>query len=157
MAYALIFGLFLPLIGFLILMLTAYVVPRLLAGLIGCGTVGVAFLCFATLLIIHHFTGAEPEHIMLFHWIPVERIQADFALHMDTLALLMTLIITGVGFLIHVYSMGYIEHEEDYARYFACMNFFVFAMLLLVLASNLLLLFVGWEGVGLASYLLIGY
>ena len=69
----------------------------------------------------------------------------------------MTLIITGVGFLIHVYSMGYMEHEEDYARFFACMNFFIFAMLLLVLAANLLLLFVGWEGVGLASYLLIGF
>ena len=69
----------------------------------------------------------------------------------------MTLIITGVGFLIHVYSIGYMEHDEDFARYFAFMNFFVFAMLLLVLAGNLLLLFVGWEGVGLASYLLIGY
>ncbi len=69
----------------------------------------------------------------------------------------MTMIITGIGFLIHVYSTGYMEHDEDYARFFACMNFFVFNMLLLVLASNLLLLFVGWEGVGLASYLLIGY
>ena len=69
----------------------------------------------------------------------------------------MTLIITGVGFLIHVYSVGYMDHEQDYARFFACLNFFVFAMLLLVLAANLLLLFVGWEGVGLASYLLIGF
>ncbi len=69
----------------------------------------------------------------------------------------MTLIITGVGFLIHVYSNGYMEHDEDFARYFSCMNLFVFSMLLLVLAGDLVLLFVGWEGVGLASYLLIGY
>jgi len=70
---------------------------------------------------------------------------------------MMTLIITGVGFLIHVYSIGYMEQENDYVRYYACMNFFVFSMLLLVLAQNLLLLFIGWEGVGLASYLLIGF
>ena len=88
---------------------------------------------------------------------PYSPINAEFAIHIDALSLLMTLIITGVGFLIHVYSTGYMEHDEDYVRYFACLNFFIFAMLLLVLASNLLLLFVGWEGVGLASYLLIGY
>lgn len=66
----------------------------------------------------------------------------------------MTLIISGVGALIHIYSISYMGHDPDYARYFACMNFFVFCMLLLVLAGDLLLLFVGWEGVGLASYLL---
>ena len=98
-----------------------------------------------------------PIKYTFFNWIPIEGIDADFSLDIDSLSLLMTLIITGVGFLIHVYSMGYMDHEEDYARFFACMNFFVFSMLLLVLASNLLLLFVGWEGVGLASYLLIGY
>ena len=92
-----------------------------------------------------------------FRWIPVAGIHADFTLQIDALALLMTLIITGVGFLIHVYSIGYMDHEEDYVRYFACLNFFIFAMLLLVLAGNLPLLFVGWEGVGLASYLLIGF
>ena len=69
----------------------------------------------------------------------------------------MSLIITGVGFFIHVYSIGYMDHDEDYARFFACMNFFVFSMLLLVLAGHLLVLFVGWEGVGVASYLLIGF
>ena len=69
----------------------------------------------------------------------------------------MTLIITGVGFLIHVYSNGYMNDEKDYARYFGFMNFFIFSMLLLVLAGDLLVLFVGWEGVGLASYLLIGF
>ena len=69
----------------------------------------------------------------------------------------MTLVITGVGFLIHVYSNGYMDHDEDYARFFASMNFFIFSMLLLVLAGDILLLFAGWEGVGVASYLLIGY
>lgn len=101
--------------------------------------------------------GMKPHEVTLFTWIPVKGINADFTLHLDSLALLMTLIITGVGFLIHVYSNGYMDHEEDFARYFAFLNFFVFSMLLLVLAGHLLLLFVGWEGVGLASYLLIGF
>ncbi len=87
----------------------------------------------------------------------VKGINADFSLTIDPLSILMTLIITGVGFLIHVYSIGYMDHDEDYNRFFACMNFFIFSMLLLVLASHLLVLFVGWEGVGLASYLLIGF
>lgn len=146
-------GLFLPLIGFLILMASSRVICRRSTNIIGCASIFLSFLCFITALI----TYAGPEKIELFQWIPVKGINAEFALHIDTLSLLMTMIITGVGFLIHVYSTGYMEHEEDYARFFACLNFFVFAMLLLVLAANLLLLFVGWEGVGLASYLLIGY
>lgn len=148
-------GLFLPLAGFLIIMATSSFISRLMTGMIACGTIFLSFLCFASFLTTQ--VADQPETVTLFHWIPVAGINADFSLHLDHLSLLMTLIITGVGFLIHVYSNGYMEHEEDYARYFACLNFFVFAMLLLVLAANLLLLFVGWEGVGLASYLLIGY
>lgn len=150
-------GLFLPLIGFLFLLATSKKIGRLQTATIACSTLFIAFLSFATLLIIYTHSEMKPETLLLYPWIDFDGIHADFSLRLDPLSLVMTLIITGVGFLIHVFSIGYMDHEEDYARYFACMNFFVFAMLLLVLASNLLLLFVGWEGVGLASYLLIGF
>ncbi|HEV8712536.1 MAG TPA: NADH-quinone oxidoreductase subunit L [Candidatus Binatia bacterium] len=90
-------------------------------------------------------------------WITSGSFQVDFALRVDPLSATMILIVTGVGFLIHVYSTGYMAHDEDVARYFAYLNLFTAAMLLLVLGENLLLLFVGWEGVGLCSYLLIGF
>lgn len=153
MVYAICLGLFIPLLGFLILMAASATISRTLVNIIGCSTVFISFLCFLSFLI----TGIPEQTFTLFNWIHFNQINADFALRLDALSLLMTLIITGVGFLIHLYSIGYIEHEEDYARFYSCMNFFIFAMLLLVLAANLLLLFVGWEGVGLASYLLIGY
>lgn len=157
MEYALYLGLFLPLISFLGLMFTSNIIGRRLAGVIASTAVFIPFLCFAYLLYIYTEMDMNPKLFTLFSWIPIEKIHADFTLCIDPLSLLMTLIITGVGFLIHVYSMGYMDHDEDYARYFACLNFFIFAMLLLVLAEHLLLLFVGWEGVGLASYLLIGF
>lgn len=150
-------GLFLPLIGFLFLLTTSKKIGRQPAGIIACTTLFLAFLSFTTLLSIYTHSGMTPQTLTLYPWIHFDGIDADFSLRLDPLSLVMTLIITGVGFLIHVFSIGYMDHDEDYARYFACMNFFVFAMLLLVLASNLLLLFVGWEGVGLASYLLIGF
>lgn len=150
-------GLFLPLAGFLILMLFSDYISRFWAGLVGCASVLFSFFLFAYFLLYLTDTNLDPELVNLFPWIPIEGINANFELRLDHLSLLMTLIITGVGFLIHAYSVGYMEHEEDYARFFACMNLFVFAMLLLVLAEHVLLLFVGWEGVGLASYLLIGY
>ncbi|HEY4832875.1 MAG TPA: proton-conducting transporter membrane subunit, partial [Waddliaceae bacterium] len=150
-------SLFLPLIGFLALLITANSIGRRLAGYIACTTVAISFACFVVLLVNYLTTVATPHTISFFQWIPIRGINADFSLRIDSLSLLMTLIITGVGSLIHIYSIGYMEHEEDFARYFACLNFFVFMMLLLVLAGNLLLLFVGWEGVGLASYLLIGF
>ena len=148
-----ILALFLPLFGFLFLLLTNRVIGKKWAGYIGCGTVFCSFITFVTLLL----QNEGPEVVTLFDWIHVGPVNADFTLTLDHLSLLMALIITGVGFLIHVYSIGYMEHEEDVVRYFACMNFFVFSMLLLVLAGDLLVLFIGWEGVGLASYLLIGF
>jgi NADH-quinone oxidoreductase subunit L len=90
-------------------------------------------------------------------WIAVTGFHADFAFTVDHLTLIMLGVVTGVGFLIHIYSVGYMAHEEGYWRFFAYLNLFMFFMLVLVLASNFLLLFVGWEGVGLASYLLIGF
>ncbi|MFD3530150.1 NADH-quinone oxidoreductase subunit L [Streptomyces sp. NPDC058664] len=96
-------------------------------------------------------------HQRLFTWIPVEGFQADIAFQLDQLSMTFVLLISGVGTLIHVYSIGYMEHDERRRRFFGYLNLFVAAMLLLVLADNYLLLYFGWEGVGLASYLLIGF
>jgi NADH-quinone oxidoreductase subunit L len=90
-------------------------------------------------------------------WIATSTFRADFSFLLDPLTLVMLLIVTGVGFVIHVYSIGYMAHEDGYWRFFAYLNLFMFFMLTLVLAENFLLMFVGWEGVGLASYLLIGF
>lgn len=157
MEYAVWLALFLPLAGFLVLLATSNVIGRTPTNWIGCTTVLISFLCFSSILYLYTQNSMDPLTVTLFNWIPLEELKTDVSLFIDPLALVMTLIITGVGFLIHVYSIGYMEHDEDFARFFACMNFFIFAMLLLVLAANLLVLFVGWEGVGLASYLLIGF
>ena len=92
-----------------------------------------------------------------FPWIQAGNFRAPFGFYLDQLSLVMSLVVTGVGFVIHVYSVGYMEHEGGYYRFFAYLNLFMFFMLTLVLADNYLLMFVGWEGVGLASYLLIGF
>ncbi|MGW0361930.1 NADH-quinone oxidoreductase subunit L [Streptomyces sp. NPDC002990] len=103
--------------------------------------------------------GADDRalHQRLFSWIPVEGFQADIAFQLDQLSMTFVLLITGVGTLIHVYSIGYMEHDERRRRFFGYLNLFLAAMLLLVVADNYLLLYLGWEGVGLASYLLIGF
>src|SRR5579864_408781 len=90
-------------------------------------------------------------------WISAGGFHAPFGFYLDRLSTVMMLIVTGVGFLIHVYSVGYMAHEGGYYRFFSYLNLFMFFMLTLVLANNYLLMFVGWEGVGLASYLLIGF
>lgn len=151
-------ALFLPLAGFLFLLIgSAWIAPRR-AGWIASAVIFLSFLCFSALLFAHVEEGATaPLHFLLFKWIQVRGIEVEMALQLDSLSLLMALIISGIGFLIHLYSIGYMEGEEGAVRYFAYLNFFIFAMLLLVLAANLALLFVGWEGVGLASYLLIGF
>src|SRR5690242_16539544 len=119
---------------------------------------GVVLLSF--LFSLHAFQnlpegGALVDNI--WPWIASGTLHVDFALRVDQLSAVMSLIVTGIGFLIHVYSTGYMAHDEDVARYFAYLNLFTMSMLLLVLGENLLLLFVGWEGVGLCSYLLIGF
>ncbi|MFJ4779841.1 NADH-quinone oxidoreductase subunit L [Streptomyces sp. NPDC088762] len=103
--------------------------------------------------------GAEDRalHQRLFSWVPVEGFQADIAFQLDQLSMTFVLLISGVGTLIHMYSIGYMEHDERRRRFFGYLNLFVAAMLLLVIADNYLLLYFGWEGVGLASYLLIGF
>jgi NADH-quinone oxidoreductase subunit L len=90
-------------------------------------------------------------------WFAIGQLHVDFSFVLDQLSLVMLLVVTGVGFLIHIYSVGYMAHEEGYARFFSFLNLFLFFMTVLVLAGNVLLMFVGWEGVGLASYLLIGF
>ena len=101
--------------------------------------------------------GGRTLHSHLFTWVPVEGFQADVGFQLDQLSMTFVLLITGVGTLIHVYSIGYMAHDERRRRFFGYLNLFLAAMLLLVVADNYLLLYAGWEGVGLASYLLIGF
>jgi NADH-quinone oxidoreductase subunit L len=114
---------------------------------------------FASVLSVAlRFSSLSTPHIeLLATWIRAGSFQSDFAFYLDQLSLIMLLVVTGVGFLIHIYSIGYMWEEAGFYRFFAYLNLFMFFMLTLVLASNYLLMFVGWEGVGLASYLLIGF
>jgi NADH-quinone oxidoreductase subunit L len=149
----------LPLVGFLLTGLFRNYLSKTLTGIIGCGTILVAFVLSVLIFGEVRQAGAEPVTVTLFDFISVGKLSIPFSFLVDQLSVLFLLIITGVGFLIHLYSTSYM-HEEDgpqYARYFAYLNLFVFSMLLLVLGSNFVILFIGWEGVGLCSYLLIGY
>lgn len=148
-------GLMLPFLGFFTLFLMPF--NKRMSGWIGCSTVLGAFLCFVLLTWNYVQGGMHSFDVWLFEWISTRGAEASFSLHIDSQALLMALIVTGIGYLIHLYSIGYMSGEADFRRYFACLNLFIAAMLLLVLAGHLLLLFIGWEGVGLASYLLIGF
>jgi NADH-quinone oxidoreductase subunit L len=123
---------------------------------IACAAVGLAFLVALGILISvrGHEEGTTQK---LFSWIAAGALRVDFSLLLDPLSALMATVVTGVSFLIHIYSAGYMADDQRYARYFTYLNLFVFAMLILVLASNYLVMYVGWEGVGLCSYLLIGF
>lgn len=147
----------LPLIGFLINGLFRKQLPKSLVSLIGCGTLLASFV--VSVLIFLEVKGGHTHVANLFDFISVGKLHIPFAFQVDQLSSLFLLIITGVGFLIHVYSAAYMHEEEGqhFARYFAYLNLFVFSMLLLVLGSNFVIMFIGWEGVGLCSYLLIGY
>jgi NADH-quinone oxidoreductase subunit L len=126
---------------------------------VGVGSVSLAFLCAAEA--IREFSQLSPDQIpwirSYFTWITAGIFKVDFALQVDQLTVVMLFVVTFVGLLVHIYSTGYMAHEEGYYRFFAYLNLFVFFMLTLVLASNVVLMFVGWEGVGLCSYLLIGF
>ncbi|TGN20153.1 NADH-quinone oxidoreductase subunit L [Leptospira idonii] len=148
----------LPLLGFLHNALLRNKIPARFAGVIGTLTVFLSFLI--TLASFFEFRPMErtaPHLVNLFPWIHVGNFQADIAYQIDQLSLYMCLIITGIGTLIHLYSMGYMKTDPGYNRFFAYLNLFVFSMLNLVLSDNLVLTFLGWEGVGLCSYLLIGF
>jgi len=132
-------------------------VPRAWVNLFGVGLPLAAFGVALNLGWPLIFRGEQPFLQPLFTWITVGHFEVSANLVFDRLSVLMTLIITGVGTMIHLYSTGYMKEDPAYARYFAYLNLFLASMLILVLADNLLLLFVGWEGVGLCSYLLIGF
>ena len=146
-----------PLLGFLILALSEGRLAKHIAGWVGAGSVGLSFAVAALVAVAFLQSGLESHSVPLWTWISVAGFEPGFSLYLDGLSLVMMLVITGVGFLIHVYSTGYMADDPDFARFFCYMNLFVFAMLLLVLGDNLLLLYLGWEGVGLCSYLLIGF
>ncbi|KAF0221268.1 MAG: NADH-quinone oxidoreductase subunit [Geobacteraceae bacterium] len=149
-----------PLIGFLIngLFGKAIKEEKVIGG-IGALMVFCSFVVASmTLFKMISLPGHERVHnVTLFTWIKSGTFQADIAFLIDPLSCVMLMVVTGVGFLIHVYSIGYMHGEEGFYRFFAYLNLFTFSMLLLVMGNNLLLMFVGWEGVGLCSYLLIGY
>ena len=130
-----------------------------LAGTIATLAVAVSFFAGVLLFLKLSVMPEEARQISteFFNWIKVEEFESKFAFVVDPISSIMILVITGVGALIHLFSMGYMSHDERPTKYFAYLNFFIFNMLLLVLGENLLVMFVGWEGVGLCSYLLIGF
>ncbi|MGH7915254.1 MAG: proton-conducting transporter membrane subunit, partial [Candidatus Binataceae bacterium] len=150
--------LLLPAIGVVFNIFFGRTAGRTAVNVIGTGMIFLAFAvglwAFARLLAMPAGSSLE---VTLWQWIIAGRFHTEIALRFDALSAVMTLVVSGVGGVIHLYSIGYMAHDEDYARYFGYMNLFVFSMLVLVLADNLLLMFVGWEGVGLCSYLLIAF
>ncbi|WP_347455945.1 NADH-quinone oxidoreductase subunit L [Acinetobacter thermotolerans] len=146
-----------PLIGFVLLAAGRNKLPEPVAAIIGVGAVGLSalFALIAGMDFVNNGSVAQVQH--LWTWFSAGNLAPGISLHLDGLSLLMTGMITGVGFLIHIFASWYMRGEEDFARFFSYFNLFVASMLLLVLGDNLALLFLGWEGVGLCSYLLIGY
>src|SRR2546425_2714705 len=149
----------LPLLGAAVNGVAGKRLPKNVISTIAVGTVGLSFLIAVREFL--EMLATPDQHLPIlrdyFTWIQAGQFQAQFGFMLDHLSGLMILIVTGVGFLIHVYSAGYMSHDEGFYRFFAYLNLFVFFMLTLVLANNYLLMFVGWEGVGLCSYLLIGF
>lgn len=147
----------LPLAGFLLNGLLRNSLSKTVSSIIGCGVVLVSFVL--SFLIFQDVKAGHSAVVTLFDFITVGKLSIPFAFQVDALSSLFLLIITGVGFLIHLYSTAYMKEESNdhFARYFSYLNLFIFSMLLLVLGSNYVIMFIGWEGVGLCSYLLIGY
>lgn len=144
----------LPLIGFLINGLGFRRIPNGLASFIGCGTV----ICSFALSLYLFLTFEGQAYVTpVFDWINVAALSIPFSFQIDQLSLIMLLLVTGVGSVIHIYSAGYMSQDEGFGKFFAFLNLFIFSMLLLVMGSNYVIMFIGWEGVGLCSYLLIGF
>ncbi len=161
MAHQLIgYAVFLPLAGFLInSLLGRKLKSEPLIGAIGSAAVGIGFIIACMIFFELLASPAEERtHIVtLFSWVAAGDLSVNFAYQIDQLSIIMMLIVTGIGFLIHVYSIGYMHGDPGFWRFFSYLNLFIFAMLNLIMADNFLLLFLGWEGVGLCSYLLIGF
>src|SRR5215470_9497068 len=149
----------LPLLGAAINGLLGRKWPKWAVNLAGIGSVSLSFLF--VLELVREFMQLNAAQIpwfqRYFSWISAGVFSVDFALDVDQLTIVMLLVVTFVSLLVHVYSTGYMAHEGGYARFFAYLNLFVFFLLTLVMAAHLILMFVGWEGVGLCSYLLIGF
>src|SRR5688572_5785175 len=148
-----------PLLGFIFIALNTRRFTEGFTSFVACGSVLASFIVSVVLFI--HLAGLTADersiHITLFNWISAGNFSASISFLIDPLSSLMLLIITGVGFLIHVYSIGYMHDDDGYNRFFSYLNLFVFFMLMLVMGANYLVMFIGWEGVGLCSYLLIGF
>ena len=146
----------LPLLGFLI---NGVVGPRMPRGFVA--TIGCALPALAFAVTLGRFAALPADGAgiteTLYTWVAIPGFTLDVSLYFDAITAVMCLVVTGIGTLIHVYSVGYMAHDKSFARYFAYLNLFLFFMLVLVLGKNLVVLFIGWEGVGLASYLLIGF
>jgi NADH-quinone oxidoreductase subunit L len=149
----------LPLAGFLVNGTLALTRPgaKAAVSVVGVGVLAAAFGVAAWIVAGMGHGEAAPEILRYWTWMPVGALRVDVAFQLDQLSAVMMLVVTGVGALIHLFSVGYMRADDGYARYFAYLNLFVFFMLVLVLGANFPVLFVGWEGVGLCSYLLIGF
>ncbi len=146
---------FLPFIGFVINGLFGKKLPKNVVGIIGSGTLLASFVL--SVLCFNEVAANGAIQVNLYNFLTVDSLHVDFGFLVDHLSVWMMLIVTGIGFLIHVYSIGYMHDDEGFWKFFAYLNLFIFSMLLLVMGNNFLMLFFGWEGVGLCSYLLIGF
>lgn len=144
-----------PLLGSVINIFAGQALGRKNAAALGCAAVGASFAI--ALYVFFQLPAAGIFRDTIYTWIESGSFNVNLSLQVDALAAVMLLIVTGIGFLIHVYSLGYMGHDEGIVRFFVYLNLFIFFMLVLVMADNLLVLFIGWEGVGLCSYLLIGF
>ena len=144
-----------PLFGAAVMLFLGKRLPKAVVSLLCPGTVFVSFIFAAGAVMQLAGTESRVHEVIKYFWMPA--LKADWGFLLDPISSVMVLVVTGIGFLIHVYAVGYMSHEGGFYRFFGYLNLFVFFMLLLVLANNYLLLFVGWEGVGLCSYLLIGF
>jgi len=147
----------LPLLGFLLLSLFNKHLPKSVSGYIASGMILGSFLIVLSLLMQAISGNLKPTVVPLFDWITAGNLKLSLSFQLDNLSVWFMSIITGVGFLIHVYSISYMHDDEGVTRYFSYLNLFIFSMLLLVMGSNYVVMFTGWEGVGLCSYLLIGF
>lgn len=149
-------ALLLPLVGFIINCFFGKSLGKTLVGILSSSTIAIAFI-IVLLQFISLQNGASPIKDVWFNWIQIQNYTIEFAFYYDQLSILWLLFVTGIGTLIHIYSTSYMHDDENFNKFFSYLNLFVFFMMVLVTGSNLLIMFIGWEGVGLCSYLLIGF
>ena len=148
-----------PFLSFLILALFGHKLTRKIAGIIGAGSIGITAVltCIIAVIFLKSLPEVKSYSVHVWDWINAGNLKVEISFSLDSLSLVFCFVITFVGFLIHLYSIGFMEKDAGFTRFFAYMNLFIGSMLVLVLADNILLMYLGWEGVGLCSYLLIGF